>query len=1719
MDEDSGQGDKENQITSVVVSDSSDNGDKLDIQDIISKISNFVKQRNFQDALELCDNGLKASPHHEKLLEKKIKVLCHQGQFDEAYSLALQWLQREPRHPTAIKEVKRLKESDEDETPSHITTSQSDNTSHLARLPATTISSMQTDDDNRRVKHSSGGNVSVAISCKDTFSKEESLYCVFCDIKFESEQERDTHCRSDEHKEKINSDEGKSWQHRPPPRGLVCEEYSLCQGFVETGRCPFGEKCTQAHSQEELEEWRERFQYRRQQLQKAREKHLTGSTFIEQLLEKLMTTENVNNVVATNVDYAKVIVNSDLKVNSTTKKCTNAWTFTVTSKICIHDVVLLDESSSSYFHISSISIGPKKTQKYLNLETHCQLWQNVDTVNKAGEYVYRVKVLFKTDIYGTFKQTLVFNFGCEPVLSREMEVQSAPITDLEMVTQELQLSEQGRWNNSNVTVIEYEPKPQHSDDGAKQLLDKYSLPVLDKFHFSEILMQPPCKENYRLWMHQMLYMEEKAQMEKILKYNVTTTLKLLDKFLLIPGTMSTAKYTHDGELFGKMTLDEDLSEDSVGGRLILQNSNVAWMTPRDSKDDQHKLPEKVYEILCEEKGKKFIFFRLSSQCTSDLNLKADKKINVEIQFQLNRTAMCEMHCAVDNLPTLDIVFPSLEKTMITTTDDENWEWKDDIDGKLNDKQKEAVFQMASNPHTPRPPLLILGPFGTGKTYTLAQAAKQILSDPDTRILICCHSNSAADLYIKEFLHPYIKEGNLDARPLRVYYRHRWIKTVSETVLQYCLVESQGSLAGTFRPPEIEDLQKHRIVISTLSVARYIAEVKPPPGFFSHIFLDEAAQALETESLIPLSLMGQNTRLVLAGDHMQIGPEVYSDFGRQQQFDRTLLERLYDLYSDSSPFKIMLCENYRSNSAIVDFTSNLFYDNQLAASGNPEPHGVYYPLTFFTARGEDIQHENSTGYYNIAEVYEVVEQVEHLQKYWPSQWGEKDENSIGVVTPYADQVIRIRSEMRRKKMQRVTVERVQNVQGKQFRVIFLSTVRTRHSCKSDIAASELNLGFLSNAKLLNTAITRAQSLVIVVGDPVSLCLIGKCSKVWDYYLEVCNDHGSFFGMTWNHLRSLMNNAEMTKSYILNPHAPEFVPTSVLNPNHHGQPIYAMPGHHGGGPYTYHQWNPRGAMSAHCLQQMYHQQAYFPLAYPYQPCFGPIFFRPRYNVHHNRGMPFKGHHQGQGHRYGWQPVQKQRHGADSEDYQGDGGVGRKSHVKTRPIMYIPRVPMGFHPYYMHPYGIPDDPRIMGAQPPYQYSYHPASYPSMIPILSSPYGSPVPSGSVSPASSSEGSSRQYQQRSPETVSAACTGLIRDTRTYSPSTSPNSVSPGQQIQLLPNVKHVPSHLRANSSDGSASNSRTSTPVNTSSPIPVNLSAEDPATSPSVESNVAVGSPVNDFDGLRRVHLTSPMTQSFIHDQRHSPVAWSSFRGSQPGPISQTFNKSHQSNPQAIPVQNKTHKSSVQSQISREEELGHEHSQSPVLNGSQSDRSSSYHSDRNSGCSQTDSIASSLPERHLKLKVNTGFSSQFSDDLGTPTEIKNLVLMIDENIDEKDDDEELLESPESSTPQNKAVGRSNIGHPSPGRLNLNILKPAAFERTSPQHLTSDDGRPTYAGVLRRQLPTVSPQNRAEFDVEDLEPQTPMTPAGFVTPGTDINTDPLSLLRNLNINQGVHNSP
>ena len=81
-----------------------------------------------------------------------------------------------------------------------------------------------------------------------------------------------------------------------------------------------------------------------------------------------------------------------------------------------------------------------------------------------------------------------------------------------------------------------------------------------------------------------------------------------------------------------------------------------------------------------------------------------------------------------------------------------------------------MIERIASPEYNSPPLVVFGPFGTGKTFTLNQAVRLLVQlDKAHRILLCTHSNRAADIHV-EHLHKYLTEQNgiPAARPLRIY---------------------------------------------------------------------------------------------------------------------------------------------------------------------------------------------------------------------------------------------------------------------------------------------------------------------------------------------------------------------------------------------------------------------------------------------------------------------------------------------------------------------------------------------------------------------------------------------------------------------------------------------------------------------------------------------------------------------------------------------------------------------------------------------------------------------------------------------------------------------------------------------------------------------------------------------------------------------------------------
>ena len=128
------------------------------------------------------------------------------------------------------------------------------------------------------------------------------------------------------------------------------------------------------------------------------------------------------------------------------------------------------------------------------------------------------------------------------------------------------------------------------------------------------------KQNYRGRMHELLYIEEMAQFDHVSQFNVKTTLQLASKYLLTPTSTnsSTAKYARPGELFGKMKLGNNLSEDTSAGRLILTNCPNLLISvtirqekirdrmknkPNDENEEETNIVEDVLEEIKESKSK------------------------------------------------------------------------------------------------------------------------------------------------------------------------------------------------------------------------------------------------------------------------------------------------------------------------------------------------------------------------------------------------------------------------------------------------------------------------------------------------------------------------------------------------------------------------------------------------------------------------------------------------------------------------------------------------------------------------------------------------------------------------------------------------------------------------------------------------------------------------------------------------------------------------------------------------------------------------------------------------------------------------------------------------------------------------------------------------------------------------------------------------------------
>ena len=161
------------------------------------------------------------------------------------------------------------------------------------------------------------------------------------------------------------------------------------------------------------------------------------------------------------------------------------------------------------------------------------------------------------------------------------------------------------------------------------------------------------------------------------------------------------------------------------------------------------------------------------------------------------------------------------------------------------------------------PVIIAGPFGTGKTLLLSQAAEYLVKHSKRcHILICALTNSAANVYLEHFHGGMPPHGS--HKILRLVYKKR--NFIPPGNLQkYFLYDPS---IKEFKYPTESDAKDYHIIVTTLGLAQELLKLKLT-GHFTHIFIDEAAQMTVPEVMMALSLASNTTKVVMAGDHMQV----------------------------------------------------------------------------------------------------------------------------------------------------------------------------------------------------------------------------------------------------------------------------------------------------------------------------------------------------------------------------------------------------------------------------------------------------------------------------------------------------------------------------------------------------------------------------------------------------------------------------------------------------------------------------------------------------------------------------------------------------------------------------------------------------------------------------------------------------------------------------------
>jgi regulator of nonsense transcripts 1 len=412
---------------------------------------------------------------------------------------------------------------------------------------------------------------------------------------------------------------------------------------------------------------------------------------------------------------------------------------------------------------------------------------------------------------------------------------------------------------------------------------------------------------------------------------------------------------------------------------------------------------------------------------------------------------------------------------------------------LNESQIEAVAAVLQ-----RPLSLIQGPPGTGKTVTSATLVCHLTKQDMGQVLVTAPSNVAVDQLTEKIAATGLRVVRLASKT-----REATNSSVDHLCLHVMVPQAAGDEFSKLQrlKDEIGELSerdqkkyrslRNRTEREILQAADVICCTCVGAGDprlknfrFRQVLIDEATQAIEAEALIPIAMGAK--QVVFVGDHCQLGPVVMCKAAAKAGLTQSMFERL--VLVGNRPIRLQV--QYRMHPALSEFPSNMFYEGSLqngvtesdrqllnlpGFTGKEDfPWPVQNkPMFFYSITGMEEISASGTSYINRTEASYVEKVVTYLLRMGvtPSQ--------IGVITPYDGQKKYVSEYMRRSGMlasalyEAIEVASVDAFQGREKDFILVSCVRSSET---------QGIGFLSDPRRLNVALTRARLGIIFLGNP-------------------------------------------------------------------------------------------------------------------------------------------------------------------------------------------------------------------------------------------------------------------------------------------------------------------------------------------------------------------------------------------------------------------------------------------------------------------------------------------------------------------------------------------------------------------------------------------------------------------------------------------------------------